>query len=98
MSSQLNLLDAFDESIVIENANILIDMLNDGLPKKDLYYGNIHFKYKGLWVLMAQNKNKDAVFNILDDKGKTPNGFNACWRSINHIKHEINRCNGTTKS
>jgi len=72
MNGQLNLLNAFDESIVIDSANVLIDMLNDGLPKKDLYFGNLHFEYKGYWVLMAINKRKDAVFNALDKKGKTP--------------------------
>jgi len=69
-------------------ANSILAALNDG--QKDKYEPHCYFQEGNYIVLMAVNKHKEAVFNILDLDGKTPNGFSACWRNLEHIKQDLN--------
>lgn len=89
MSTQLTLLPAFDEAVVFDSANVLIDMLNDGRKAKEVYDAESCSIYNGFYIFAAKNKEGSIVFTVLDGLGKIPDGFNACWRSWAHIKTEL---------
>ena len=82
---QLNIFDR----LVMESAGELLDMLNEGVPKKELYAPQYRFKEGQYHVFMVSNKQKKAVFNVLDDYGRIPDGFCANWRDWVHIKQEL---------
>ena len=95
---QLSIFDVLEpikspDDIITERANNLLEALNEGLNKKDFYLPHYYWQENGNIVLMAVNKEKDAMFNIINGKtGETPEGFSACWRNINHIKQELLQC------
>lgn len=91
ITNQLNLFEEYEieqenEKLTI-SANNLLQALNDGMKVK--YEPHYYFQEGNLIVLMAVNKQKEAVFNILDLEGKTPDGFSACWRNLEHIKQDL---------
>lgn len=91
ITNQLNLFQEYE--IEQENeklttaANDLLEALNDGMKVK--YEPHYYFQEGNLIVLMAVNKNKEAVFNILDLEGKIPESFSVCWRNLEHIKSDL---------
>lgn len=91
--SQLNLFDEYEidqKNEKLSNAaDDILAALNEG--RKIKYEPHYYFQEGNYIVLMAVNKDKDAVFNILDLDGKIPNGFSACWRNIEHIQQELNK-------
>lgn len=89
MGNQLSLLPAFDEGEVVRKANGLIDSLNDGMPKKELYKAEQYFKYNEYYIFVAENSNQEKLFNVLDINGNFPSQCSACWRSWQHILHEL---------
>lgn len=92
IANQLNLFEEYEikqenEKLTL-SANNLLEALNDGMKVK--YEPHYYFQEGNLIVLMAVNKHKEAVFNILDLKGKIPDGMSACWRNLQHIKQDLN--------
>ena len=90
--SQLNLfhqyeMDQKDEKLS-KAADDILAALNDGMKIK--YEPHYYFQEGDLIVLMAVNKHKEAVFNILNLEGNVPDGFSACWRNLEHIKQDLN--------
>lgn len=78
------------DDIITEKANNLLEQLNDGRKKKEFYIPHYYWQENGNIVLMAVNSEKDIMFNIIDGTtGKTPDGFSACWRNLQHIKKEL---------
>lgn len=96
---QLSIFDYLEEiknpdDIITEKANKLLEVLNDGRKNKDFYAPHFYWQENGNIVLMAVNKEKDILFNIINGKtGETPEGFSACWRNLYHIKQELNQNN-----
>jgi len=94
IQNQLNLFDLpeitidYDE-ILTTKANHLIDMLNEGLKKKEEYKTFAYTQVNNLIVLIVTNKEKDFLGNVLDTKGSTPEGFSACWRNLAIVKQDI---------
>ena len=90
--SQLNLFDEYEidqkNEKLSKAADDLLEALNEGMKVK--YEPHYYFQEGDKIVLMAVNKDKDVVFNILDLDGKTPAGFSACWRNLEHIKQDLN--------
>jgi len=86
-NNQLTLFD--HDYILTEKANGLLDALNDGLKPKEKYLPMVYSQLNNLIVLVAQNKAKDTLFNILDVDGKTPNGMSACWRIYNEFVKDV---------
>ena len=79
----------YDE-ILTEKANNLIDMLNDGLKKKEQYETFAYQQINDLIVLIVTNKEKeDFLGNVLDVNGNTPKEFSVCWRNLSLIKQEL---------
>ncbi len=77
------------DQLLTEKANVLLQALNDRRKTKEMYLPQYYFKHLDMVVLIASDKNKNTLFNIIDMEGKTPSGFSACWRSANHIKQEL---------
>jgi hypothetical protein len=91
----VNQLDLFEstpvdyDQLVTDKANGLLDLLNMDLKQKD--------KYKILWyiqeqkyiVLIAANRFKDLVCNIVDIYGNVPKDFSVNWRNFFHIEQEL---------
>ncbi len=92
--NQLNLFEVpevtvdYDE-VLTAKANLLIDMLNEGLKKKEQYITFAYQQVNDLIVLIVTNKEKDFLGNVLDANGNTPKDFSVCWRNLSHIKQEI---------
>lgn len=78
------------DELLTEKANALLDALNEGRKEKERYHPQFYFQEKNMLILIASNKDKDILCNIIDLNGNTPDGFSSCWRNIAHIKHEIN--------
>jgi len=91
---QLSILDELYEieleSIRGIKAKELLCLLNDGLKEKDKYYSQFYFQHKNLFVLIACNKNKDILFNAIDENGNTPYNFSVNWKTWTIIKDELN--------
>lgn len=90
---QLSLFDNQDlrpvDDLLTEKANALLEALNEGRKPKDEYQPQYYFQTGEMIVLIAANKEKNVVCNIIDLEGKTPEGFSACWRNAHHIKQEL---------
>lgn len=81
------------EELIMKSADELLDMLNEGRTKKELFYGQYTYRHGNFNVFMAANIEKKAVFNVLDDEGNIPAGFSMCWRDFSHIENELNKQN-----
>lgn len=93
MKNQLSLFPNHEFVPINENlsnkANKLLDALNDGRNEKEKFHPQFYFQEKQFIVLIASNKKKEMVCNILDLDGNIPSDFSACWRSADHIKQEL---------
>ena len=81
-------MNLFDE-IIINKANDLLDLLNDGRKEKDKYEPQYHCEYNGYVLFIAANKEKQPLCNIINDIGEIPKGFSVNWRTIQHIRQEL---------
>jgi len=90
--NQLNLFEQYEidqkNEKLSKAADAILAALNDGMKVK--YEPHYYFQEGNFIVLMAVNKNKESVFNILDLDGNIPNGFSSCWRNLEHIKQDLN--------
>lgn len=92
--NQLNLFDCVEitpdyNHVLTSKANLLVDMLNEGLKKKEQYITFAYQQVNELIVLIVTNKEKDFLGNVLDANGNTPKDFSVCWRNLSHIKNEL---------
>lgn len=92
---QLNLFEEYENSLKDELlAKAALDLLaavNDGMKVK--YEPHYYFQEGKLIVLIAVNKFKDSIYNILDLDGKIPDGLSACWRNLAHIQQDLQKQN-----
>jgi len=89
MQLQLDFFKPIEEVDLSEKANKLLYMLNEDLKAKEMYKATQFMQIENLIVLIAQNRLKDNVFNIIDCDGKTPKEFSANWRNAQHVKLEV---------
>ena len=90
MQLELDFFKPIAEEIDLSNkANDLLEALNDGRKKSELYEPTHYKQLNDLVLLIAQNKQKDTLFNVIDINGKTPVGFSACWRIAQHARQEL---------
>lgn len=75
------------DELLTDRANALLEALNE--DRKDKCHPIFYFQEKDMVVLIASNKNKEMLCNIIDLEGNTPDGFSACWRDASHIKQEL---------
>lgn len=86
----MNQLTIFD-SIIENTANQLLKLLNEGRKGKDIFYPHYFAEHGRYTVLIACNKNKEAIGNILGQDGKVPDGFCVNWRNLGIIKDELKK-------
>lgn len=90
--NQLNLF-ACDEpdydQILTDKATALLDCLNESYKAKDHYLPHYTIQEGNYIILIACNRHKDIVCNVLDVYGNIPKDFSVNWRDISHIKQEL---------
>jgi hypothetical protein len=90
MQLQLDLFKPIAEEVDLSaKANLLLFALNDGLKKSEMYEPTHYAQINDLVVLIAQNKQNNKVFNVINVDGKTPENFSVCWRNASHVKQDI---------
>jgi len=60
----------------------------DSKPK-DFYQIEYYYRHNDYFVLIACNREKKPVCNIVDINGKIPDGFCVNWRIHNYILQEL---------
>ncbi len=92
-SIQLSLFDVFQnaekDDILTEKANALLDLLNMDRKGKEIFEPQYFCQHYDLIVLIASNKEKNIVGNILDIDGNTPKDFCVNWRNLSIIRQEL---------
>lgn len=87
---QLDLFKPIAEEVDLSaKANLLLEALNDGLKKGEIYEPTHYMQINNLVVLIAQNKHSNKVFNVIDADGNTPKDFSVNWRNAQHVRQEI---------
>lgn len=89
ISNQLSLFTEIEEEAFRKTANKLLDLLNMDSKPKDFYQIEYYYQHKNFYVLIACNREKKPVCNIVDINGKIPDGFSVNWRNHNHIIQEL---------
>ena len=84
-------LDLFENAPVdlSEKANKLLKSLNEDLNPKEQYRPMYYKQFNDVVLLVAQNHEKDNVFNIIDVDGNAPDGMSVCWRCAALVKDEL---------
>lgn len=90
MQLTLDLFKPINKEIDLNNKAIaLLNLLNEGSKKRDFFEPINYAQIEDLIVLMAENKEKEKLFNVIDLKGNIPKGFSVNWRIANHVKSEL---------
>lgn len=87
---QLSLFKEIEEEAFRKTANELVDLLNMDRKPKDCFRIEYYYKHKQYYVLIACNREKMVVCNVVDENGKIPNGFDVCWRLHQLVLQELN--------
>ena len=90
MNDQLSLFNQQGAEYFRTGANSLLDMLNLDLKPKEKYQIEYYYQHENLFVLIASNKEKNIICNVVDENGNIPDGFCVCWRIHPHILQELN--------
>ncbi|WP_395076331.1 hypothetical protein [Flavobacterium sp.] len=78
------------DDVITNLANELLFLLNEGMKKKELYEPHFYYFEKEYLILIAVNKDKDVLMNIINAKtGKMPENFSVNWRDFEHIKQDL---------
>lgn len=92
MTIQLSLFDPIPivyDQVLSDNANKLVEMLNEGLKPKEHYQQYATIQINQFVVLIVVNREKDFLANVLDNYGNTPKDFCVNWRNLKIVKEEI---------
>ena len=91
---QLSILDELHEldleSKRGEKAKELLEFLNEGRKNIDLFYSQFYFQHDNLFILIACNKQKEIMFNAIDENANIPENHSPNWKTWPTIKHELN--------
>lgn len=90
--NQLNLFESVApdyDQLVTDKANGLLDLLNYGVKPKDKYQIEFYTQEGKYIILIASNKEKNIVCNVVDIYGNIPKDFSVNWRHFAHIQQEI---------
>lgn len=89
MNNQLSLFSEKGSEYFRTGADMLLDALNLDRKPKDKYRIEYYYQHENLFVLIAVNREKNIICNIVDENGKPPKGFCVCWRIHPHILQEL---------
>lgn len=90
MGQQLSLFTEIEQEAFRKTADALLDLLNLDAKLKDFYQIEYYYQHKNLFVLIACNREKKPVCNVVDSDGKIPDGFCWNWRNHNLVIDELN--------
>ncbi len=90
MNEQLSLFSEQGSEFFRAGAESLLDALNLDRKHKDKYQIEYYYQHENLFVLIACNREKNIICNVVDENGKVPKGFCVCWRIHQHILQELN--------
>lgn len=77
------------DQIVTDKANALLELLNMDSKPKDKYQIEYYFQVENYIILIACNRLKNIVCNVVDIYGNIPKDFSVNWRNYAHIQQEI---------
>ena len=92
ITNQLDLFDAVEpdyDQIITDKANGLLDLLNMDSKPKDKYQIEYYTQEGKYIILIACNRLKEIVCNVVDIYGNIPKDFSVNWRHFAHIQQEI---------
>lgn len=89
MNEQLSLFTEIGSEYFRIGADDLLNTLNLGYKEKDKYKIQYYYQYENLFVLIACNKEKNIICNVVDENGNQPEGFDVCWRLHQFIVEEL---------
>lgn len=90
ITNQLGLFDFIEpdyDELVDKKANDLLNMLNDGVKVK--FEPEYTAQIGAYIILIATNKQKERLFNVIDIYGNMPENFSVNWRTASHVKQEL---------
>ena len=77
------------DQILTNKSNAILDALNEGLKPKEFYKPQYTFQEGNYIVLIACNKEKDVLCNLLDVYGNTPPCTSVNWRNWSIVKQDL---------
>lgn len=86
---QLSLFTEIGTEYFRMGADSLLDALNLDRKNNEKYKIHYYYQHENLFVLIAFNKEKNIICNVVDENGKVPEGFCVCWRIHQHIIQEL---------
>lgn len=89
MNEQLSLFNQQGAEFFRMGADALLDAVNLDRKPKDKYQIEYYYQHEKLFVLIAVNREKDIICNVVDENGNIPDGFCVCWRIHPHILQEL---------
>lgn len=90
MQLQLDFFKPIAEEVDLSiKANSLLFMLNEGCKKSEMYEPTHYMQINDLIVLIAENKQNEKLFNVMDIDGNIPNEFSVNWRTASHVREEV---------
>lgn len=89
MNQQLSLFEQIGCEYFRTGADKLLDALNLGLKQKDFYRIEYYYQHEKLFVLIACNREKHIVCNVVDENGNIPKDFCVNWRIHQEVMREL---------
>ena len=89
MNHQLSLFSEKGSEYFRMGADSLLDALNLDRKPKEKYQIEYYYQHQKLFVLIAYNREKNIICNVVDENGKVPNGFCVNWRIHQEVIREL---------
>lgn len=89
MIQQLSLFKQIGCEYFRTGADKLLDALNLGLKPKEKYQIEYYYQHEKLFVIIACNRIKQIVCNVVDENGNIPKDFCVNWRIHQEIIREL---------
>lgn len=71
-------------------ADALLEAVNLGVKKKEQYQIEYYYSHKDVFVVIAVNKEKNIICNVVDQNGNIPKGFSVNWRIHSMVVDDLN--------
>jgi len=90
ITNQLGLFDFVEpdyNELINQKANDLLDLLNE--DRKVKFEPHYTAQIGAYVILIATNKHKETLFNVVDIYGNMPANFSVNWRTASHVRQEL---------
>lgn len=89
MKDQLSLFSEKGAEFFRAGADKLLEAVNLGMKKKEQYQIQYYYQHENLFVLMASDKDKNIICNVVDENGNVPKGFSVNWRIHSMVADDL---------